>query len=81
MHKTRIGHLKVELVLTDELRQALAELASGRTNTVVIPQATLRHVRVHHVHSEASRVRELQYRRVVVDHLELAGWQPTIMIG
>ena len=41
----------------------------------------LRHVRVHHVQSETSRVRELQYRRVVVDRLELAGGQPSIVIG
>ncbi len=81
MHKTRIGHLRVELVLTEEMKQALVELASGRANTVVIPQAMLRHVRVHHVQSEMSRVRELQYRRVVVDRLELAGGQPSVIIG
>lgn len=73
MHKTRIGHLKVELVLTDEMRQGLMELATGHAATVVVPRAMLRHVRIHHVHSDASRLREIQYRRITVDRLELSG--------
>ena len=78
MNKTRIGHLRVELAMTDEMRQALMELATGHAATVVVPQAMLRHVRVHHVHTETSRLREVQYRRVVVDRLELCGAHPAV---
>lgn len=73
MHKTRIGHLRVELELTDDMRQRLMELATGSASTVVIPHAMLRHVRLHHCQTLASRIREVQYRHVTVERLELSG--------
>jgi len=73
VHNTRIGHLRVELELTDEMRQRLMELATGNATTVVIPHAMLRHVRLHHCQTLASRIREVQYRHVTVERLELSG--------
>jgi len=73
VHTTRIGHMRVELVLTDDLRQRLMELATGNATTVVIPQAMMRQVRLHHCHTPASRIREVQYRHVIVERLELMG--------
>ena len=72
MQRSRIGHLHVELAMTDELRQKLMELATGSAETVVIPMAMMRHVRVHHLQSDATRVRELFYRRIAVDRLEIS---------
>ncbi|MHB1630163.1 MAG: hypothetical protein ACYCVB_17635 [Bacilli bacterium] len=72
MHKSRIGHLRVELVMTDEMRQKLMELATGSAAAVLIPETVLQHVRVYHLQSDATRIRELHYRQVHVQRLELA---------
>jgi len=81
VHTTRIGHMRVELVLTDEMRQRLMELATGHATTVVIPQAMMRHVRMHHCHTPASRMREVQYRHVTVERLELSGAEGHMGMG
>ncbi len=70
MHKSRVGHLRVELVMTEEMRHKLQELASGQATSVVISNAMVRHVMVHHVESGASRLREVHFRHVHVDRLE-----------
>ncbi len=70
MHKSKIEHLRVELVMTEEMRHKLQELATGQATSVVIPNAMVRHVMVHHLESGASRLREVHFRHVHVDRLE-----------
>ena len=80
VHKSRIGHLRVELVMTDVMRKKLLELASGSAATVLVPEAMLQNVRVYHLQSAASRIRELHYRQVHVHRLELAAASAVQMI-
>lgn len=47
------------------------DLATGNATTVVIPQAMVQHMLVHHCRTQASRIREMQYRKVSIDRLEL----------
>lgn len=81
MHKSRIGHLRIELEMTEDIRQKLMELASGQGHSVMINDALMKHVRVYHLQTEASRVKELEYRKVHVHRLELAAARPTLFVG
>ncbi len=81
MHKTRIGHVRVEIVLTDEMRQKLMELATGNAAVVEIPQTLLQQVKIHHYESNASRLREAHFRQVAVDRLELVSAHANLHIG
>lgn len=71
MEESRIGKLKVEMVMSDELREALMQLATARQDRVLVPMAVLRHVVVHHAQTPVTRCREMQFRRLTVDQLEL----------
>ncbi|MCY0870436.1 MAG: hypothetical protein OWT27_07580 [Firmicutes bacterium] len=71
MDEPRIGKLKVEMVMTDELREALMQLATARQERVLVPMAVLRHVVLHHAQTHVTRCREIQFRRLTVDQLEL----------
>ena len=72
MPKSRIGHMRVELVLHDATRRKLHDLITHKASSVVIPHAVIRHVLVRHVESTGSRVREMHFRHVHVDRLEIA---------
>lgn len=67
--------------MTEEMRQKLLELSSGHATVVVIPQAMLNQVRIHHCRTDASRFREAHYRRVAVDRLELASVDAHMHLG
>ncbi len=81
MHKSKIGHLRIELEMTDEVRSKLMELASGQGDSVMISDALVKHVRVYHLQTQATRVKELEYRKVHVHRLELSASRPTLFVG
>ena len=78
MHKSTVGHLRVELVMNDEMRQKLHELSTSQATSVIIPNAMIRHVMVHHLESGASRLREVHFRHIHVDHLEFVSASHTL---
>lgn len=66
-----VKDVKIELVLTEELRRKLAAILNGHTDCVDIEECSIRYMRMRKIESENACAENVRLRRIGVRTLQL----------